>query len=364
MATYVKDRTVYEASLDRIRKIYDTFDDVVVAMSGGKDSTVIFELTMIVAKERNKLPLKVMWLDQECEYQSTYEYMKEIMYRPDVKPYWFQFELDYEYNINHDNYFFKIWEKGKEALFVHPQDAIAIKENPTNINEFKVIDALHKHCFDEGTKNGAVIAGIRVEESPMRRLMLSGNKTQGWICPRNAKNQSTKCYPIWDWTFSDIWVAIAKNKWKYNPSYDFMYQYGLPQKNFRVSSLIHEKSIRTLAYLQEYEANTYNRLLLRMDGISSVAKMFDMQEGLIPKDLPYMFKDWKDYRDYLLEKLVKIKYQDGFKKRWKGQDTEQWYRQHVREVILNDVDGDTNHDKKVSMAYAEKVKERKNERKN
>ena len=38
-------------------------------MSGGKDSAVLFNLAMTVAKERNRLPLKVFWLDQEAEWK-------------------------------------------------------------------------------------------------------------------------------------------------------------------------------------------------------------------------------------------------------------------------------------------------------
>ena len=58
-----KKTTVYEETLKRIRFLYDEFDEIVVSISGGKDSDVVFHCTLTVAKERNRLPLKVMWQD-------------------------------------------------------------------------------------------------------------------------------------------------------------------------------------------------------------------------------------------------------------------------------------------------------------
>ena len=75
--------------------IFDGHDDVIVSMSGGKDSTVLFRMALMVAQERGRLPLKVFWLDQEAEWQATVDYMQHIMELPEVTPYWYQipFEL-------------------------------------------------------------------------------------------------------------------------------------------------------------------------------------------------------------------------------------------------------------------------------
>lgn len=81
--------TVFEEAIKRVRFVFDNCDDVIVSMSGGKDSTVVFNLALMIAREKNRLPLKVFWLDQEAEWQDTDDYMSYVMHRKDVKPYWF-----------------------------------------------------------------------------------------------------------------------------------------------------------------------------------------------------------------------------------------------------------------------------------
>lgn len=359
MAEYCTSRTVYEASLDRIRKIYDMFDEVVVAMSGGKDSTVVYELAKIVAREKGKLPLKVFWLDQECEWQATVDYMKGIMYDEEVKPYWFQIPLDFTNSLSNQNNFLKIWDQSAKDKWCHEQDEISIKINPTNQNRFHgTIDGLHKYCFEPETKNGCVLCGIRAQENVTRRLLVSGNKNQGWIMKRNEKNESTKVFPIWDWTFDDVWIAIAKNKWKYNKIYDYQYQYGVQKNKMRVSALIHETAWRSIEMLQEFEQKTYNKFVQRISGTSTINHMFDQNCEARPKELPYMFKDWKEYRDYLLFNLVKEEYWNLFLNRWKNQNDEEWYKLHVNEVIINDIDGTINHNNKVAKDF-KKASEKK-----
>lgn len=124
------EQNVFDAALDRIRMVYDYFDDVIVSMSGGKDSCVLFELCEIVAHERNRLPVKVFWLDQEAEWQHTVDYMNEVMHREDVKPYWFQIPFDFTNSLSPKKNFIHLWDPAEKDKWVHPQSDISIKENP------------------------------------------------------------------------------------------------------------------------------------------------------------------------------------------------------------------------------------------
>ena len=68
---FYKDINVLDEAKIRINRIYDEFDNVIVGFSGGKDSTCVLNLALEIAKERNRLPQKVMFVDQEAEWQNT-----------------------------------------------------------------------------------------------------------------------------------------------------------------------------------------------------------------------------------------------------------------------------------------------------
>lgn len=54
--------------------------------------------------------------------------------------------------------------------------------------------------------------------------------------------------------------------------------------------------------MQEVDADLYNRLVKRIEGIDTAGKMG--YDDFYIKDLPFMFADWREYRDFLIEKLV------------------------------------------------------------
>ena len=70
-----KENNVFEEAIERVQMLFDNHEDIIVCMSGGKDSTVLFNIALKVAREKDRLPLKVFWLDQEAEWQHTVDYV-------------------------------------------------------------------------------------------------------------------------------------------------------------------------------------------------------------------------------------------------------------------------------------------------
>lgn len=369
MSIMYKETNVFEEAINRINMIFDYNDEVIVSMSGGKDSTVCFNLALMIARERNRLPLKVFWLDQEAEWQHTVDYMDSIFRRPDVKPYWFQIPFYFPNNLSVANgkESLLIWDPACKDKWIHPQSDIAITECPFDfdVNQsrdkafYTLMNKLPDYCLDEGTKTCAVISGMRTDESLNRRTAIMFGKAtfRGETWARHRLSKSSKCqvmWPIYDFLPDDVWTAIAKNNWEYNKCYDLMYRWGTKKPNMRVSALIHETSWGAIEMLHEFEPETYNRFSARVEGVSTFDHAFD-EGGVIPKTLPFMFKDWKEYRDYLLIHLIEPKYWEHYKKEWRGQDGEEWYRTHIHEIILNDTCGTVNGNVATKTATRQKI---------
>ena len=338
MKVYLKDN-VYEAAIKRIERIFDEFENIIVSFSGGKDSTVVLELTLEVARRRNRLPVKVMFIDQEAEWRNTIEYVKEVMYRPEVDPVWLQCPILLFNAASHQTDFLHCWDPACKDKWIHPQDPIAITENTFGTNRFhKMFAAVRSKIFNG--QSYANLGGIRTEESVMRFGGVTGATCYKDITWGKKEKHGYTFYPIYDWTFDDDWIYIAKNKLKYNHVYDLMFNYGIPKQGMRVSNLHHETAYRTLFFLQEVERDTYNKLCERLPGISTFSQL--QENAVFIKELPEMFGSWKEYRDYLLEHIIRPDLKEEFKKRWRGQDGDEFYREHCVEMMVNDWEGTKN----------------------
>lgn len=350
---YVSEKNVYEAALDRIRWLYDEFDGrISVSTSGGKDSTVVMELALMVAKEKGCLPLDVMWLDQECEYAATVNYMRGLHARPELSLRWYQIPFRLYNSTNHDYPWLNVWGEGeewvrpKEPYSIHVNDFLDRKGEP--ISRFK--DLLQAINARQG---GVNLTGMRTEESPARRLALTTNPTYKWATwgsmgkplPDGGVSHYLM-HPIYDWSFKDIWKAIYDHGWAYNTHYDVQFQYGVPVRNMRVSNYHHETALSALLYLQEAEPETWEAATKRLHGINTYSHI---GKESVPEELPYMFRDWEEYLFHLIDNLCdKEEYRETYRAMYekvRRLTPENWKddmcKRVARAVVNNDLYGTT-----------------------
>jgi len=297
-------KNVFDMAIGRMRYLFDEFPNVVVTSSGGKDSTVILNLALMVAEEKGRLPLKVLFIDQEAEWQVVIDHMRIIMGDPRVYPMWFQIPMKIFNATSTHEPWLHCWEEGKE--WMREKEPGSYRINKYGTDRFKeMFGAIIGGEFE--SEKTCTLSGVRCDESPSRKMGLTEPKKPKytWITwGRPLKHESHMTfYPIYDWSLSDVWAAIEKNGWPYCKLYDLMHQFGLSTNRMRVSNIHHETAVHSLFFMQEIEPDTWDKAVRRLSGINT-AGMIGGKDYFTPTQLPPMFSGWAEYRDYLLENLV------------------------------------------------------------
>ena len=338
------EQNVYEAAIERINWLFDEFKNVIVNISGGKDSTVVYHIALQIAEERGRLPLQVMFIDQEAEWAHTINLVRKIMDDPRVKPMWFQMPIRIFNAASHSSDWLHCWAPGEK--WMREKEPDSIKENVYGVDRFnELFGAIIDYHYPN--EPACYIAGVRAAENPKRAIGLTRSicyKDVTWGKIANKKKKHIAFYPIYDWNTSDVWKAINDNKWEYNKIYDYMYSYGVPIQKMRVSNLHHETALEELKICQEIEPDTWNALLKRIDGANSIKQLKDGATGT-PKELPFMFTSWREYRDYLLDNLVVMEdARTRFRKRFEIMDKtyegmhniDDMYKNQIMSILAND----------------------------
>lgn len=343
MKFYLPDN-VYDAAIKRINWLFDEFPVVTVGYSGGKDSTVCLHLTLKVAEERGRLPVPVVFLDQEAEWDCVIDHIREVMTDPRVEPIWLQVPLRLFNATSVLEPWLNCWEPGKQ--WIREKEPNSIHDNVFGTDRFaELLDGYLKWRWPNTPC--VQIAGVRAEESPARLKGLTSYETYGgetWGRKNDVKRGHYVMYPLYDWSYTDIWKAIFDHNWPYCRLYDYMYQHGIPVAQMRVSNVHHESAVRSLFFLQEIEADTWNRIVSRLSGVNSAGQMRD--KFMKPKQLPPMFKDWREYRDHIIDKLApddkKEYYRTTFASydsRYQGKALDELRKVQIGAVLANDYHG-------------------------
>lgn len=273
--------TVYEASQERLRILFEEFDNIYVSFSGGKDSGVLLNLCIDYIRE-HKLERKigVFHLDYEAQYEMTTKYVNETLenntdileiYRCCVP-----FKVSTCTSMHES--FWRPWEKSKEDIWVSsiPNDCYTetdfdfYKKNIWDY-EFQEKFSLWYHNLKKANKT-ACLVGIRTQESLDRWRAIHSERNyknfKGHNWTKEVVENVYNAYPIYDFLTTDVWTANSKFNWTYNKLYDLFYMAGVGVEQMRVASPFLSAAAESLKLYRIIEPHTWGKLLMRINGVN------------------------------------------------------------------------------------------------
>ena len=312
------EKNVYEALQDRLKFIFDNFDNIYVSFSGGKDSGLLLNMVLSY-KRRNKIAKKigVFHQDFEAQYQTTTDFVSRMFENNlrDIEPYWVCLPMGSRCAVSNYQMYWYPWDPDKEELWVRPMPKmpyiINMDNNPFDFYRYKMVQEDLYAEFGEWysrQKKGKTICllGIRADESLNRyRAYANDRKTimQGNQWTTKMGENWWNAYPIYDWTAKDVWIANGKFDYDYNRIYDLFWKAGLSISQMRVASPYHESAKESLNLYRVLEPATWVRVVSRVQG-ANFGAIYGSSHALGARkiELP-PGHTWRSYVKFLLATL-------------------------------------------------------------
>lgn len=334
-----REPSVYDATSARLDFVYTNFNRVYLSFSGGKDSGVLLNMAIEAAKRHNKLPVHVLIVDLEAQYDQTIQYVERMVSREEIKAYWVCLPIHLRNAVSQFQSHWICWDKDKQHAWIRewPNHPSVIKDEQffpffKKGMEFEEFVLEFGKWFSQGEET-ACLVGIRADESYNRyRTIANFSKKRYQLKQWSTGITSTlyNFYPIYDWRTKDIWIANGKFGYDYNKVYDLMYLAGVPLSQMRLCQPFGDDQRRGLYLYKILEHETWIKLVNRVEGANfgnryaknnrSVFANFRIN---LPKGHTY-----KSYSEFLLNTMPPYLQQhyrkkiDKFLDYWKDHDYE------------------------------------------
>lgn len=308
--------TVLEASRERLRLIFEDFDQVLVAFSCGKDSGILLNLAYDYAKENDLLhKLAYYYEDYEAGYRFTHEYAQRTFDTlTECRRYWLCLPISASCSVSMHQDRWIPWNDDEREIWTREMpkgDYVVNAENcPYSFAKgTKGFDARiqFSQWFAEKHGKTAVLIGIRADESLTRRSIITSQHRRlmhkGLRYSKIVDKNTINFYPIYDWKTRDVWVANARFGWDYNRVYDLYYQAGLTIDQMRVASPFHQCGQENLKLYRVIDPNTWGRMVGRVNGVNFTG-IYGGTTAMGWRNLkkPAHFT-WKEYAEFLIATL-------------------------------------------------------------
>lgn len=333
MATKVyTNKTVLEASCERISNVFDAFENIYISFSGGKDSSVMFHLVMIEAKKRNR-KVGVLIIDLEAQYNDTIIHIEQMieMYKDFIDLHWVCAELLLRNAVSNYQPRWICWDEDKKDVWIRqkPKQASDLSQYDFYVPkmEFEEFMVIFGEWYSKGKLTAAFI-GIRADESLHRyRAIVSrkdGLMINNWKWTTKVSSKLFNVYPIYDWRTEDIWVFNGKNKHlHHNKVYDKMMMAGVKISQQRLCQPYGDDQRKGLWLYHILEPDTWYKLVARVNGVNSGA-LYIQENGNMTgyhKITKPNGHTWESFCNLLLSTMPKKTsnhYRERFKKFIKG----------------------------------------------
>ncbi|MCY7080043.1 DUF3440 domain-containing protein [Streptococcus oralis] len=326
-------KTVYDMSLERVKKAFDSSENVLVAFSGGKDSGVCLNLCYEYAKKTNQLDkLAVYTQDYEAGYDATFQYIERVFDNmPEIRKFWCCLPYTAACSVSMFEPTWTPWNPDEKDIWVRtPPEKDYVYTMDNIFYDFKKGTSGYQFRIDFAQEfankfgSTSVIIGLRQDESLSRRAIITSkqrrNMLDGLSYTTVLSENVTNFYPIHDWKTEDIWVANYKFNWDYNKLYDLYYQAGLSIHQMRTASPFHSSGQDTLNLYKVINPTMWSKMVSRVNGVN-FGGIYGGTTAMGWRSItkPKHFT-WKQYAEFLLstlpEKTRKIYEEKIAKSQW------------------------------------------------